>query len=174
MATLLEMVRRARRVREDFDYLLLNSWFVCDEEVKAVRSLLRHVLGMLKCNINMFAAGGEHLKTGQMVSRFKKDSKCCRKYRCEYIAVDTDLCGTPVRLFLCRRTIQNGWKTLLATDTTPSFVRAYEIYAMRWSIEACFKKPKLCRGLYVSDWEYTIHPNGTWQDILTRQKLCHT
>lgn len=142
IATLLEMVRRARRSGEDFDYLLLDSWFVCDEVVKAVRGLRRHVLGMLKCNINKFSVGGEHLKTGQMVSRFKKDRKRCRKYRCEYVTVDTDLCGTPVRLFLCRRTKQDGWKTLLTSDTSLSFVRAYEIYAMRWSIEVCFKECK--------------------------------
>jgi hypothetical protein len=52
IATLLEMVRRAKRSGEDFDYLLLDLWFVCDELVKAVRGLRRHVLGMLKCNIN--------------------------------------------------------------------------------------------------------------------------
>jgi hypothetical protein len=77
-----------------------------------------------------------------MVSRFKKDKKRCRKYRCEYIVVDTALCGTPVRLFLCRRTKQDGWKTMLTTDTSLSFVKAYEIYAMRWSIEVCFKECK--------------------------------
>lgn len=142
IATLLEMVRRARCSGEDFDYLLLDSWFVCDEVVKAVRSLRRHVLGMLKSNINNFEVDGECLKTGQMVSRFKKDKKRCRKYRCEYIVVDTALCGTPVRLFLCRRTKQDGWKTMLTTDTSLSFVKAYEIYAMRWSIEVCFKECK--------------------------------
>ena len=50
--------------------------------------------------------------------------------------------GTPVRLFLCRRTKQDGWKALLTTNTTLSFIKAYEIYAMRWSIEICYKECK--------------------------------
>lgn len=142
IATLLEMVRRAKRGGVDFDYLLLDSWFVCDEVVKAVRGLHRHVLGMLKNNRNVFIVDGARLKTGQMVSRLKKDRKRCRKYRCDYITIDTALGGTPVRLFLCRRTKQDGWKTLLTTDTSLPFVKAYETYAMRWSIEVCFKECK--------------------------------
>ncbi len=116
--TMLEMVRWAKRGGEDFDYLLVDSWFMCSEVVKTVTGLGRHVLGMLKSNINSFSVDGEMLKTGQMVSRFRKNRKRCRKYRCEYITVNTDLCGTPVRLYLCRRTRQDGWKTILTTDTS--------------------------------------------------------
>lgn len=140
--TLIEMVRRAHRSGVRFDYLLVDSWFMCSEVVKTARRLGGHALGMLKSNVNKFPVGGETLKTGQMVTRYRKDRKRCRKYHCEYIVVDTTLDGIPVRIFLCRRTKQDGWKTLLTTDTSLSFVRAYEIYAMRWSIEVCFKECK--------------------------------
>lgn len=136
--TLIEMVRRAYRGGVRFDYLLVDSWFMCGEVVKTARRLGGHALGMLKSNVNKFPVGGDTLKTGQMVTRYRKDRKRCRKYHCEYIVVDTLMDGIPVRLFLCRRTKQDGWKTLLTTDTSLSFVRAYEIYAMRWSIEVCF------------------------------------
>lgn len=62
--------------------------------------------------------------------------------RCHYIVVDTDMGGIPIRLFLCRRANTDGWKALLTTNTTLSFTKAYEIYAMRWSIEICFKECK--------------------------------
>lgn len=143
--TLLEMVGRAHKGGMDFDYLLLDSWFVCDKVIKAVSALGNghHVLGMLKTNVNKFDVGGEKLTTGMMVSKFKKTrKKRCRKYHCEYIVVDTEMNGTPVRLFLCRRTKQDGWKALLTTNTTLSFIKAYEIYAMRWSIEICYKECK--------------------------------
>ncbi len=91
IGTMLEMVRRAKRGGEDLDYLLVDSWFMCSEVVKTVTGLGRHVLGMLKSNINSFSVDGEMLKTEQMVSRFRKDRKRCRKYRCEYITVNTDL-----------------------------------------------------------------------------------
>ena len=136
------MVRRVHRGGVRFDYLLVDSWFMCSEVVKTARGLGSHALGMLKSNVNKFPVGDEPLKTGQMVTRYRKIRKRCRKYHCEYLVVDTLLDGIPVRLFLCRRTKQDGWKTLLTTDTSLSFVRAYEIYAMRWSIEVCFKECK--------------------------------
>ena len=63
--TMLEMVHRAKRGGEDFDYLLVDSWFMCSEVVKTVTGLGRHVLGMLKSNINSFSVDGEMLKTRQ-------------------------------------------------------------------------------------------------------------
>lgn len=139
---LLEMVRRAQKNGFKYDYLLIDSWFLSMEVVKTITGLKHHVLGMLKSNINAFTVGGEKLKTGQMVSKFKKSIMRCRKYRCHYIVVDTDMGGIPIRLFLCRRAKTDGWKALLTTNTTLSFTKAYEIYAMRWSIEICFKECK--------------------------------
>lgn len=63
--TMLEMVHRAKRGGEDFDCLLVDSWFMCSEVVKTVTGLGRHVFWMLKSNINSFSVDGEMLKTGQ-------------------------------------------------------------------------------------------------------------
>lgn len=144
IAMLIAMVRRIRVRKIDFDYLLIDSWFMCQEVIVSVLGLKgrHHVLGMLKNNVNKFEVCGESMKTGQMVSRLKGDRKRCRKYHCEYIAVDTSMGGVPVRLFLCRHSGKNEWKTLLTTDLSLPFVRAYEIYAVRWSIEVCFKECK--------------------------------
>lgn len=142
MSKLLEMVRAAHKMGEAFDYLLIDSWFMCKEVIDTVTGLGRNVVGMLKSNSNLFPVGGEKLKTGQMVSRYRKSSKRCRKYHCHYVIVDTEMGGVPVRLFLCRRTKNDGWKVLLSTNTSLTFTKAYEIYAMRWSIEVCFKECK--------------------------------
>ena len=50
--------------------------------------------------------------------------------------------GVPVKLFFCRRGKQGNWNGLLSTNTKLDFFKAYEIYAMRWSIEVCFAEMK--------------------------------
>ena len=156
VAMLIEMLRRVRVRRIDFDYLLIDSWFMCLEVMVSVLGLkgTHHVLGMLKNNVNKFEVGGESMKTGQMARHLKGDRKRCRTYHCEYIAVDTRMGGVPVRLFLCRHARQKVWKTLLTTDISLSFVKAYEIYAVRWSIEVCFKECKQCLNLEGNQSQY--------------------
>ena len=146
---LIEMVERAFKAGTDFDYLLVDSWFTCARLVSAVLALGEghHFLGMLKMGREKFEIGGEKLDTNQMVSRRKKEKKRCRKYNCHYIVVDTRMDGHPVRLFLCRRSKHDGWKALLSTDISLSFIKAYELYAVRWAIEVCFKECKQYLGL---------------------------
>ncbi len=50
--------------------------------------------------------------------------------------------GREVRLFLCTRGKNENWKILLTTDLSIDFMRANEIYAMRWSIEVFFADGK--------------------------------
>ncbi|MBV3314482.1 transposase [Bacteroides ovatus] len=49
--------------------------------------------------------------------------------------------------FFCRRGKNEGRKVLLTTDTKMDFMRVYEIYAMRWSIEVFFANGKRILGL---------------------------
>ena len=50
--------------------------------------------------------------------------------------------GMPVKVFFCRRGKHGNWNGLLTTDTELDFFKAYEIYAMRWSIEVSFAEMK--------------------------------
>ena len=60
---------------------------------------------------------------------------------------DVKLGTRQVRLFFCRRGKAEGWRMLLTTDTSVDFMRAYEIYAMRWAIEVFFADSKRLLGL---------------------------
>lgn len=71
-----------------------------------------------------------------------KSIRYSRRYRCHYTMVDATLAGRAVRLFFCRRGKNEGRKVLLTTDTKMDFMRVYEIYAMRWSIEVFFANGK--------------------------------
>lgn len=70
-----------------------------------------------------------------------------RKYRCHYATADVELGGRKVKIFFCRRSKNEGWKILLTTNTALDFMQAYEIYAMRWSIEVFFSDSKRLLGL---------------------------
>jgi hypothetical protein len=55
--------------------------------------------------------------------------------------------GTPVVLFLTRIHGKSKTRVLLSTNTTLSFTKAFEIYAIRWTIEVFFKESKQLLGL---------------------------
>ena len=71
-----------------------------------------------------------------------KSVKYSRSYHCHHASFDATLEGYSVRLFFCRRSKKDGWKVLLTTDMQLDFLRAYEIFAMRWSIEIFSQIPK--------------------------------
>ena len=52
-----------------------------------------------------------------------------------------------VKLFFCKTGKKEAWKVLLTTDLSLRFMCAYEIYAMRWSIEVFFSDSKRLLGL---------------------------
>ena len=64
--------------------------------------------------------------------------KYSRHYRCHYAEIEVVLGKRAVKLFFCKRGKKEAWKVLLTTDLRLRFMRAYEIYAMRWSIEVFF------------------------------------
>ena len=50
--------------------------------------------------------------------------------------------GIPMNLFFVRMTKRSKWKLFLTTDMSLSFIKAFEIYKIRWSIEVFFKDCK--------------------------------
>ena len=76
-----------------------------------------------------------------------KEVKHSRRYRCHYAETEVVLGKRAVKLFFCKRGRKEAWKLLLTTDLSLDFVRAYEVYAMRWSIEVFFSDSKRVLGL---------------------------
>lgn len=77
----------------------------------------------------------------------KKEVKYSRRYHCHYAEIEVVLGKRSVKLFFCKRGKKEAWKVLLTTDLSLRFMRAYEIYSMRWSIEVFFSDSKRLLGL---------------------------
>lgn len=149
---LLDMVKDAIRNKVPFDYLLVDSWFTCTGLVDFVyrRHKKFHLLGMAKMgNAKYMTAKWGGLSAKAIITKIKatKDVKYSRRCHCHYAEIGVTLGKRPVRLFFCKRGKKECWKLLLTTDTKLNFMRAYEIYAMRWSIEVFFSDSKRMPGL---------------------------
>ncbi|MFR9592754.1 MAG: transposase [Rikenellaceae bacterium] len=149
---LIQMVKRAIRSKVPFEYLLVDSWFTCTGLVEFVSKCHKpfHLLGMAKMgNTKYETAAWGNLSAKAIIDRVKssKSVKYSKRYRCHYATIDVTLSGRSVRLFFCRSSKNAGWKVLLTTDRKLDFMRAYEIYSMRWAIEVFFSDSKRLLGL---------------------------
>ena len=153
---LIKHVKTAISKKIKFDYLLVDSWFTCKELVNFVRKNRRkiHLLGMIKMGKTKYSTEFGDKNATEIVEKIKsmdkkanrkngeKRIKYSRQYRCHYFHIDVELEGQKVRLFFCKRGNNGNWKGLLTTNTKLSFMEAYRIYAMRWSIEVFFHEAK--------------------------------
>ena len=151
-AKLLEMVKDAIQNKIPFDYLLVDSWFTCTELVDFVCRCHKkfHFLGMARMGNTMYATENwGKLSAKAILTKLKsaKEVKHSRRYRCHYAETQVVLGKRAVKLFFCKRGKKEAWKLLLTTDLSLDFMRAYEIYAMRWSIEVFFSNSKRILGL---------------------------
>ena len=143
-----EMVRNAIRRGIRFDYLLVDSWFTCKELVHFIvrRHIQCHFLGMVKMGNTKYESEEYGALTAKgcidKLKRVRKGIRYSRKLHCYYGEMQVTLDGVPVKLFFCRRGKHGNWKGLLTTNVGLDFFKAYEIYAMRWSIEVCFSEMK--------------------------------
>ena len=149
---LLEMVKDAIQNKIPFDYLLVDSWFTCTELVDFVCRCHKkfHFLGMARMGNTMYATENRgKLSAKAILTKLKsaKEVKRSRRYRCHYAETQVVLGKRAVKLFFCKRGKKEAWKLLLTTDLSLDFMRAYEIYAMRWSIEVFFSDSKRILGL---------------------------
>ncbi len=149
---LLEMVKDAIQNKIPFDYLLVDSWFTCTELVDFVCRCHKkfHLLGMARMgNTQYVTESWGKLSAKDIITKLKraKEVKHSRRCRCYYAETEVVLGKRAVKLFFCKRGKKEAWKLLLTTDLNLDFIRAYEIYSMRWSIEVFFSDSKRILGL---------------------------
>ncbi|MCF0223015.1 MAG: transposase [Fibrobacter sp.] len=146
ISNLKTMLNRVIIDRIDFEYLLVDSWFVCKEIVKYIRrkGSKSHLLGMIKMSKTKYTVAGEEMTANAIASVMvkKKAVKYSRAHKFYYFEVEAVFAGKPVKLFFYRFGNKGEWKALLSTDTSLTPYRAYQIYAMRWSIEVVFHETK--------------------------------
>jgi len=123
------------------DYVLCDSWFTCFDLIAAVRSEGSHLIGMYKIVKTKFEYCGRKLSYKEILHLAGKEKRC-KKVNLYYKTARVMYGEIPVTLFFSKIGSTGEWKVILTTDPTLSFLKAVEIYQIRWSIEVFFKESK--------------------------------
>ena len=144
---LVQMFSRVVKRKIPVDYILIDTWFTSVGLLKKLRSICSstHIIGMYKYNSKMEVKS--KVKTLSQLKKQKTKPKRCRKFNYYYHHYITQIDGLKVAVFISKRGKNGKWHTLIATDTTIKFVKAIEVYSIRWSIEVFFKEAKQLFGL---------------------------
>ena len=139
------MIKRA--VKNGFlaDYVLIDKWFMSEYFIKEIRKIkkgLMHVLGMCKMDKRKYSYNGKTYSAKQLLAMLKPKKKRCRKINAWYIELYVEYKGIPLKLFYSRYSKRGKWQLLITTDMSLNYIRAIEIYNIRWSIEVFFKEAK--------------------------------
>lgn len=163
---LVEMIKRAVRKGLKASYVLMDSWFLGEEVIKAIRGLKKgtlHVVGVCKMDRRKFTVGEKEYNSHTIIriNESKGKVRNNKKYKSQYIVVEAFYKGVPVKLFYVKYKRSKNWTLLLSTDLRVGFNRVMEIYQIRWSIEVLFKECKQYLGLGKSQ---NTHFNGQIAD----------
>jgi hypothetical protein len=143
-----KLLKRAVRGNILASYVLMDSWFVSDymlQAIRAIRGGLLHVVGMCKMDKRKFKVGNSEYSS-QAITKMNETKKdkvhLSRKYHSKYMVITADYHETPVKLFYIKYKHAKDWTLLLTTDLSLSFARAMALYQIRWSIEVLYKECK--------------------------------
>jgi predicted nucleic acid-binding Zn finger protein len=149
ITTAIAMFQRAMKLKLKVDYVLMDSWYTCNEFIHAVRKVkgqVVHLIGMYKIAKTKFQyRQGDY--TYSQIRNMAGKVKRNRQTGYYYLEAIAYLEGHPVKLFFSRKGKQGNWKTFLTTDTNLSFGKMIEVYSIRWTIEVLFKESKQLFGL---------------------------
>jgi predicted nucleic acid-binding Zn finger protein len=145
----IKMFWRAVSQGVKIDYVLMDSWFTCQQFIDAVRKVKKqniHLIGMYKTPKTKFGYSGKEL-THKQIRNILGKPKRCRSLRLYYKEAVVSYKGKPMKLYFSKQGKNGKWKVFISTDTELSFIRMIEIYQTRWSIEVFFKETKQLLGL---------------------------
>lgn len=143
------ILRRAAKNGFGAEYLLVDSWFVCEKLMLAVQAIqgVGHLLGLCKMGNAKYNYKDKYYTAKQLRHHLRKQEKRSRKLKMRYIEVKVEYKGIPLLLFLTRAHGSSKPRLLLSTNTRLSFTEAFRIYSIRWTIEVFFKEAKQLLGL---------------------------
>jgi hypothetical protein len=147
-SVVIEMLKRCVKRSILGSYVLMDSWFVNDymlTEIRKIRNGLLHVVGMCKMDRRKFEVDGKerNSQTIVMMNEFDSSKVCSsKKYKSRYMEVKANYKGIPVKLFYIKYKNATKWTLLLTTDLSLTFVKAMDLYQVRWSIEVLYRECK--------------------------------
>lgn len=141
------MIKNAVKKGFNAQYVLADSWFLCEKlfkEINAIKTSKKgrlEVIGILKGN-RILKIGKNEINARNVPELKRKNVKFSRKFKCSYIGVKVDYKGIILNAFWVRMKGQNTWTILVTTDQKLSFSTTMEYYQIRWTIEVFFKECK--------------------------------
>lgn len=138
-----EMIRRGVRHGLKMDYALFDSWFTCSKLIKEIRGIGKqniHVVALHKINNQRFKVNGKLRHIQDLIALNERHAKSCRSMKAKYFTVLGEMDGIPVKMFFIRYGKQEKWRLLITTDLALKFVKAFEIYQIRWTTEVLYKE----------------------------------
>jgi hypothetical protein len=143
----ISMIKRALKHGIKANYVLMDSWFVSEEmivEIRKIKQGCMHLLGMCKMDKRKYEYNYKKLTAKELLRKYKdcKQNKRCRQLRSRYIRLVVDYKGIPMVLFFSKYRNQKDWNLLVTTNLELTYIKAIEIYQIRWSIEVFFKEGK--------------------------------
>jgi DDE superfamily endonuclease len=144
ISSAIAMIQRAVANKIGFEYVLMDSWFVCEKMILSVIETGAHLIGMCKMGTAKYSFNGQQRSAKQILDSLTTDKKMrwdkyLHLYVVETLVVYKDI---PVKLFFCRNSKRGNWHLLVTTNTRLGIKKAYQTYAIRWSIEVFFKEAK--------------------------------
>ncbi len=127
------------------DYVLVDSWFMCEELIRFVFTKPgMFILGMCKFGNPKYDLNGKLYDASNLLERCKKTMKVkrSRKLKAHYYTIDVGYKGMVVRLFFSQYANQSSWSLLLTDNMSLTYYEAIRIYQIRWGIEVFFKEAK--------------------------------
>lgn len=146
----LKMLKRAVKNGFVAKYVLMDKWFISDQVFKTVRGIKKvclHVIAACKMDRRKYTYYGKEYTAKELLKKNKKLRHYSRKLKAHYIEVIANYKGTEVKLFFNRTTRRGNWELLISSNIKLTFIKAMEIYSIRWSIEVFFKECKQYLGL---------------------------
>lgn len=146
----IKMIKRAIKNDITARYVLVDSWFCCEQIIQWLGSLPKVDL---ICRAKMGNAKYEHkgkaLNAKQLLAKFKyrRDfKKYSRKLKSHYIQLKVTYKGTDIQLSYLQ-TGRNKWILFLSTDLKAKPLFLIQTYQIRWTIEVFYKQCKQLLGL---------------------------
>lgn len=121
----------------------MDTWFVTSKMVSEIRKIGKggiHIVGRVKMNNQKYSVDKRKYNVHELISLHEREALQCRKYKSLYFEQRVMMGETYVKLIFVKVGRNATWDVILTTDTHMKFIKAFELYQIRWNIEVMFKE----------------------------------
>ena len=137
------MIKRAWRKGIRLPHALMDTWFVTDRMVAEIRKVGKggiHLVGRVKMGNEKYSIGKRKYNVHELVSLHEREALQCRKYKSLYFEQRVMMGETRVKFIFVKAGRNATWNVIVTTDTHMKFIKAFELYQIRWNIEVMYKE----------------------------------